>query len=186
VHEDQHGERERTEARQVTTDGRDEEFEDFYRVTWTRMFRVAYGVAGDRLLAEDALQTAYAKAYAGWSRVQAAERPEAYVCRMAVNEVLSALRRPWHRSERPHEDPVLEPAPSHESATVERDALWRAVCALPPRQRAVVVLRYYEQLSEAEIATTLDCSRGTVKSQASAALTRLRSLEPALLAGDLA
>jgi RNA polymerase sigma-70 factor (sigma-E family) len=169
----------------VRAERRDQEFEDFYRSTWARMFRVAYGVAGDRLLAEDALQTAYAKAYTGWARVQAAERPEAYVRRMAVNEVLSVLRRPWHRSERPHEDPVPEPVPSHETVTVERDALWRAVCALPPRQRAVVVLRYYEQLSEAEIADALRCSRGTVKSQAHAALATLRSHDLAALAGDL-
>jgi RNA polymerase sigma-70 factor (sigma-E family) len=182
VHEDVHGSRNQSGGHDVT--GWDAEFEDFYRATWARMFRVAYGVAGDRLLAEDALQAAYAKAYAGWSRVQAAERPEAYVCRMAVNEVLSALRRPWHRSERPHEDPVPEPAPSHETATVERDALWRAVCALPPRQRAVVVLRYYEQLSEAEIAQVLQCSRGTVKSQAHAALATLRSHDLAVPAGD--
>ena len=164
---------------------RDEEFEDFYRATWTHLFRVAYGVAGDRTLAEDALQTAYAKAFAGWRRVQAAENPEAYVCRMAVNEVLNVLRRPWTRAERPTDEVPATAAPSHEGATVERDAVWRAVQALAPRQRAVVVLRYYEGMSEAEIARTLGCSPGTVKSQAHAALANLRTHDLALFpAGD--
>ncbi len=171
----------------MTGGSRDAEFEEFYRTTWTHLFRVAYGVAGDRSLAEDALQSAYAKAYAGWARVQAAERPEAYVCRMAVNEVLSVLRRPWFRAERATDDPQPGATPSHESRTVEHDAVWRAVRALAPRQRAVIVLRYYEGLSEAEIARTLGCSRGTVKSQAHAALATLRTHDLAVLpAGDLA
>ena len=171
----------------MTGGRRDAEFEEFYRTTWAHLFRVAYGVAGDRSLAEDALQSAYAKAYAGWSRVQAAERPEAYVCRMAVNEVLTVLRRPWFRAERSTDDPQPGATPSHEGETVERDAVWRAVQTLAPRQRAVIVLRYYEGLSEAEIARTLGCSPGTVKSQAHAALATLRTHDLAVLpAGDLA
>ncbi len=155
----------------------DAEFAEFFRATWPRLFRTTYGVAGERLLAEDALQTAFAKAYTSWSRVQAADHPEAYVRRMAVNEVLNVLRRPWFRAERSAEvaeHPGVAGHPSPESDTVERDALWRAVCALPPRQRAVVVLRYYEDMSEAEIAEVLGCSRGTVKSTASSALAKLR------------
>ena len=163
-----------TEGMPVAHSTRDAEFADFFRATWPRLFRTTYGVAGDRLLAEDALQGAFAKAYASWERVRAADHPEAYVRRMAVNEVLGVVRRPWFRVERSTDGPEPPPLPSAEQRTVDRDALWRAVCALPPRQRAVVVLRYYEDLSEVEIADVLGCSRGTVKSNASSALAKLR------------
>ncbi len=101
--------------------------------------------------------------------------PEAYVRRMVVNEIIGSRRHGWRRRERPHE--LVEPpgaSPSPETGVVERDAVWAAVRALPVRQRAVIVLRYYEDLSEQEIADALGCSRGTVKSQASAALASLR------------
>ena len=166
-----------TERMPVAHSTRDTEFAEFFRATWPRLFRTTYAVAGDRLLAEDSLQAAFAKAYSSWSRVQAADHPEAYVRRMAVNEVLGVLRRPWFRSERSTDTPEPVPLPSAEERTVDRDALWRAVCSLPPRQRAVVVLRYYEDLSEAEIADVLGCSRGTVKSTASNALANLRVLD---------
>ncbi len=158
----------------------DEEFATFYGDTWTRLFRTTYAVAGQRSLAEDALQSAFAKAYGQWDRIRSAEHPEAYVRRMAVNEVLSTFRRPWFRAERSGDPPDSRHTVSHEKSAVDREALWRAVKALPPRQRAVVVLRYYEDLSEAEIAAVLGCSRGTVKSQASDALRRLRVSDPEL------
>jgi RNA polymerase sigma-70 factor (sigma-E family) len=163
-----------TERTPVPPPDRDAEFAEFFVATWPRLFRTTYGVAGDRNLAEDALQSAFAKAYTSWHRVKAAQHPEAYVRRMAVNEVLSTLRRPWFRAEHPSEIPERTGLPSPEDSTVDRDAVWRAVCSLPPRQRAVVVLRYYEDLSEAEIAEVLGCSRGTVKSTASHALANLR------------
>jgi len=175
-----------TERKPVPQPDRDVQFAEFFRATWPRLFRTTYAVAGDRVLAEDALQTAFAKAYTSWQRVQAAQHPEAYVRRMAVNEVLSVLRRPWYRAERSTAEPEPQPLPSGEDRTVERDAVWHAVCGLPPRQRAVVVLRYYEDLSEAEIADVLGCSRGTVKSTASRALANLRvqELDPTTT-GDL-
>lgn len=150
-------------------------FEEFFHATWARLFRTTYAVAGDRAGAEDALQAAYAKAFSTWRRISATEHPEAYVRRMAVNEVLGTRRRPAFRRER-YVDAEPDPAPSPEPTLADRDAVWRAASALPPRQRAVVVLRYYEDLSEAEIAEVLGCSRGTVKSQASDALARLRAL----------
>ena len=165
------------ERKPVPLPDRDVAFEEFFRATWPRLFRTTYAVAGDRVLAEDALQTAFAKAYTSWHRVQAADHPEAYVRRMAVNEVLSVLRRPWFRAERSTEAPEPKPLPSGEDRAVDRDAVWRAVCSLPPRQRAVVVLRYYEDLSEAEIADVLGCTRGTVKSTASNALAKLRVMD---------
>jgi RNA polymerase sigma-70 factor (sigma-E family) len=151
------------------------EFAEVFAVLWPRLFRMAVAVAGDRGAAEDAVQTAFAKAYAGWSRVRRADHVEAYLRRMVVNEILGARRSGWFRRERPHED--ADPgrvALAHDDAVAERDAVWTAVQALPVRQRAVIVLRYYEDLSEEQIAATLGCSRGTVKSQASAALANLR------------
>jgi RNA polymerase sigma factor (sigma-70 family) len=89
--------------------------------------------------------------------------------------VVDTRRHGFGRRERPQEivDPAVAVA-SHEADVVRRDALWEAVLALPRRQRAVIVLRYYEDLTEAAIAEALGCSRGTVKSQASAALSALR------------
>jgi RNA polymerase sigma-70 factor (sigma-E family) len=164
------------EAVVVASPEDDAEFADFFVATWPRLFRTTYAIAGDRESAEDALQSAYAKAYAAWHRVRAADAPAAYVRRMAVNEVTNVRRRSWWRAERPYaEPPEPPPAPSPESGAGDRDAVWTAVRALPPRQRAVIVLRYYEDLSEGEIADVLGCSRGTVKSQASHALRTLRA-----------
>lgn len=154
---------------------RDTDFTSFFETAWPRLFRTALAITGDRGSAEDALQTSFAKVYASWSRVSSADHPEAYVRRMLVNEIIGSRRHGWWRRERPYSD--VEPAtvsPSPEAGVVDRDVLWAAVQQLPVRQRAVVVLRYYEDLSEAEIAETLGCSRGTVKSQASAALANLR------------
>ena len=114
------------------------------------------------------------------------EHPEAYVRRIVVNEILGTRRRGWWQRERPHESPEPPGAElSPELGVVERDAVWSAVGSLPPRQRAVIVLRYYEDLSEEQIADVLGCSRGTVKSQASAALTNLRRHAATLSIGEL-
>jgi len=160
----------------------EQEFAELFRASWPRLFRLAYAVSGDRVAAEDDLQNAFAKVYAQWGRVQRAQSPEAYVRRMVLNEVLGGRRSGFRKRERPHS--TVEPAGavvSPEDGVVERDAIWAAVRALPPRQRAVVVLRYYEDLSEMEIADALGCSRGTVKSQASAALASLRRSAPGLV-----
>jgi RNA polymerase sigma-70 factor (sigma-E family) len=151
------------------------EFAELFAALWPRLYRMAVAVAGDRGAAEDAVQAAFAKAYAAWPRVRRADHVEAYLRRMVVNEILGARRAGWFRRERPHEN--VDPgrvALAHDDAVAERDAVWVAVQALPTRQRAVIVLRYYEDLSEEQIATALGCSRGTVKSQASAALANLR------------
>ena len=160
----------------------EQEFAELFRASWARLYRLAFAVSGDRAAAEDDLQNAFAKIYAQWGRVQRADHPEAYVRRMVLNEVLGGRRSGFLKRERPH--PAVEPpgsVASPEAAVVVHDAIWSAVRALPPRQRAVVVLRYYEDLSEVEIAEALGCSRGTVKSQASAALAALRRTAPDLV-----
>jgi RNA polymerase sigma-70 factor (sigma-E family) len=155
------------------------EFAEFFAATWPRLFRAALAMTGDVGHAEDALQSAYAKAYASWNRVRGADHPEAYVRRMAVNEVLGVRRRAWWRGERGHHATGAPPEPARAGSPptegiLDRDEMWTALQALPPRQRAVLVLRYYEDLSEQQTAAALGCSVGTVKSQASTALASLR------------
>lgn len=153
----------------------EEEFAEFFRASWSKLYRVALAVSGDARAAEDDLQVAFAKVYASWGRVRRADHPEAYVRRIVLNQVLGSRRYGFARHERPHDSVGDDRAvASPESGIVERDAVWAAVQTLAPRQRAVVVLRYYEDLSEAEIAEALGCSRGTVKSQAANALATLR------------
>lgn len=155
------------------------EFEDFTTATSPRLFRAAYAITRDHHLAEDAVQSALVKAYARWARVSRSDQPEAYVRRMVVNEVLSWRRRKSSTELPTDVPPVDDPrraATGHDTALAESDAMWQALGQLAPRQRAVVVLRYYEHLSEAEIADTLGVRPGTVKSQCAAALVRLRLL----------
>ena len=153
----------------------DLEFAEFFTATWPRLYRTALAIVGDAAAAEDAVQSAFARVYASWRRVSSADHPEAYVRRMVVNEILSGRRHGWGRRERPSEsvDPLTS-VDSPEHRVVTHGSLWPAIRQLPVRQRAVIVLRYYEDLSEREIATVLGCSPGTVKSQASAALANLR------------
>ncbi len=151
------------------------EYDDVYAALWPRLVRTAYAVAGDRGLAEDAVQTAFAKAYRSWRRISRMTAPEAYLRRMVVNEVLNDRRLARHRHELPSAEPPEEATPIPVEPALAHDEMWRAVSTLPPRQRAVLVLRYYEDLSEQQIADALGCRPGTVKSQASAALAALRT-----------
>ncbi len=151
------------------------EFEEFVAAVSPRLHRAAYAITRDHHHAEDAVQAALGKAYARWKRVVKTDHPEAYVRRMVVNEVLSWRRR-RSSSERPSERTPETAVAGHEAAYAESDAVWQALGRLAPRQRAVIVLRYYEQLSEAEIAEALGVRPGTVKSQASAAMGHLRAL----------
>jgi RNA polymerase sigma-70 factor (sigma-E family) len=150
------------------------DFAEFYASEWPRLFRLAYAICADAGQAEDAVQSAFARAYASWRRVRAAQVPSAYVRRMVVNEVLGVRRRGWWRLERSGHLPEVEGGASSDQEVVDRAELWEGLLSLAPRQRAVLVLRYYEDLSEEQIAEALGCSRGTVKSQASDALRALR------------
>lgn len=154
--------------------GDDDGFREFVTARSPALLRTAYLLLGDRALAEDLLQTALVKAHRHWGRVTASGSPEGYVRRIMVNE-----RRTWWRRNPGRELVGTVPdraGPDESSALAERDAVWRAVLALPPRTRAVLVLRFWEDLSEAEIAATLGCSVGTVKSQASRGLRRLQEV----------
>ncbi|NYD56182.1 RNA polymerase sigma-70 factor (sigma-E family) [Nocardioides marinisabuli] len=157
---------------------RDAEFTEYLAARQAALLRTAYLVCGDRHQAEDVLQTALAKLYLSWDEVRDRGAVDAYVRRIIVNETTSAWRRPWHRRERPT-DQVPETTAHHDTYDEGRSAaLWEVVRSLPPKARAVVVLRYYEQLSEAETAETLGISTGTVKSQTSRAMSMLRERTP--------
>lgn len=150
------------------------EFREFMLGRWPSLVRFAYGLTGDRGHAEDLAQTALAKAYASWPRVSRADDPDAYVRRILVNANNSRFRkrRVDERSGTHLPDaPVADPA--HDVA--ERSALLAALMELPPKQRAVVLLRYWDGLTETQVAAVLGCSVGNVKSQASRALAKLRT-----------
>lgn len=154
---------------------RDADFVEFVRARRARLFRTAYLLCGDRELAEDIVQTTLAKLYPRWDRVRRTTAVDAYVRRMVVNAHLDEVRRPWRRREHVIDQLTDRAAPSS-SGPEDDDALWRALRGLAPRQRRVVVLRHYWGLSVEETAADLGISTGTVKSQTSAALSRLRVL----------
>jgi RNA polymerase sigma-70 factor (sigma-E family) len=152
------------------------DFHDFVVSRSPALLGTAYLLTGDRHRAEDLLQSALAKALRHWSRIRAQGTAEPYVRRILLNE-----HRSWWRSARNREVPLAELPdrvdPGGDPAGFsDRDAVWRALGQLPPRTRAVLVLRYWEDRSEAETAELLDCSAGTVKSLASRGLRRLAAV----------
>ena len=151
----------------------DQDFAEFVGACWSSLYRLAYLLAGSPSGAEDLLQTTLEKAYVRWARIRQLDHPEAYVRRMLANTAASSGRRAW-RGERPSDRLPERADASDEMPMLDRALLWPLVCALPARQRAVIVLRYYEDLTEAQIAEVLGCAPGTVKSQASAAMSTLR------------
>jgi RNA polymerase sigma-70 factor (sigma-E family) len=155
------------------------EFSEYMAARQPSLLRTAYLLTGDRHTAEDLVQTALAKLYLSWDRVQNHESVDGYVRRILVNEHNSLWRRPWKRRERVTAE-LPEEVSSGSGTTGHDPDLWALVQTLPAKQRAAVVLRYYEELSEAETAAVLGVSVGTVKSQTSRALAALRTR-----AGDL-
>jgi RNA polymerase sigma-70 factor (sigma-E family) len=154
-------------------------FSEFMHARWSALFRTAYLLAGDRHDAEDLLQDALAKTCIRWRRIRDKAAADAYVRRIMVHD---AGRR-WRRSRQERPSDVL-PDAGDDGGLIRREAhldLWPHIRALPPRMRAVLVLRYYEDLSEAATARELGCSIGSVKSQAHHAIKRLRAAlgEPA-------
>lgn len=149
-------------------------FEEYAGAAWPSLYRYAYLLTGNHADAEDIAQQTLLKAYRSWSRVERSDSPPAYLRQILTNTYLSQ-RRPKAR----HLELLTDAPPEtgHRTAAGPEDrlALWPHVKSLPPRQRAVIVLRYYEDLSEQEIADVLGCSRGNVKSTAHHALRSLRA-----------
>lgn len=154
------------------------EFREYVAGRWKWLVQAAVLLTGDPWHAEDLAQTALVRVFGSWSRVRAADDMDAYTMRILINQNKNRFRR-----RRVVEDLTAAP-PEYEgrggggdptSRSDQRADLMAALASLPKRQRQVVVLRYWEDYSEAQTARILGCSVGTVKSQASKALAKLRN-----------
>ena len=158
---------------------RDDAVSDLFDQHYAPLCRLAYVILGDAALAEEIVMDALLKTFTGWGRLRDTERADAYLTRAVVNLCRSKIRRKviearvnatvHHRDER--KAPDWEPE-RHETSRL----VWQRVTELPERQRACVVLRYYQDLPEAEIADIMECSVGTVKSQLSKARAKLEGI----------
>lgn len=149
-------------------------FREFVAARSPALVRHAWLLTGDQGAAEDLVQTALVKTWSRWDRVVRQDAPEAYVRRVILSSFLSGRRRRW-RGEVPTGELPERPSPYDAFGEADlRRAVHQALGLLPARQRAVVVLRYVEDLSEAQTAQLLGCAVGTVKSQAAKALAALR------------
>ncbi|MGW1591385.1 SigE family RNA polymerase sigma factor [Streptomyces sp. NPDC002386] len=157
----------------------EESFREFVAGRSTALLRTAVLLTGgDRHAAEDLLQTALVKAAGRWSRI---DEPEAYVRRVLYRQQISRWRSAWRRREVVVAEPPEAGAAADGSGAAElRLVLRTALSRLTPRQRTVLVLRYFEDLPEADVARLLGCSVGTVRSTTHRSLARLRALAPEL------
>ncbi len=149
------------------------EFADFVAARSGALMRVAYLLTGDQHAAEDLLQTSLTKAAARWGRIHTS--PEAYVRQVMYREQVSGWRRRARRRETTMADVPDQAAAAADISAETRLSVQQALRALPARKRAVLVLRYFEDLPEAQVASILGCSVGTVRSQTHKAITQLRA-----------
>jgi RNA polymerase sigma-70 factor (sigma-E family) len=149
------------------------DFTEFMHARWSSLFRTAYLLTGNPHDAEELLQDALARTCVKWRGIRDKGAADGYVRRILVHEA----SRGWRRRAREQVTDEV-PLPGSGGGLVEHETrldVWREICLLPPRMRAVLVLRYYEDLTETDTAAVLGCSVGTVKSQSHAAIKRLRS-----------
>jgi len=163
------------------------DFDEFVIDRLPALVRYAIALTGSHELGEDLVQDAMIKAHSKWRRISQLDRPDLYVKRIVTNEFLCMRRRravrtlglePRHLDHAPDDGP-----PSHEQTAAERNAMWTEMSRLPRQQRAVLVLRFFEDLSERDTAQVLGVGIGTVKSTTSRALAKLR-LHPSLHQDD--
>jgi RNA polymerase sigma-70 factor (ECF subfamily) len=155
----------------------DRDFRDYVVARTPALLRTAYLLTGDRGEAEDLLQEALFRLSRAWRRVNESMSLDAYVRRTMVNLCISRWRRRRLRTL------TVAAVPERWGADIadhvlDRDEIWRALSAVPPRMRAVLVLRFYEDLSEVDTAAVLGCAVGTVKSQTARGLVKLRNALP--------
>ncbi|MGN9907447.1 SigE family RNA polymerase sigma factor [Phytohabitans sp. LJ34] len=149
-------------------------FREFATARMASLRSLAYVTCGDWYAAEDAVANALARLYPRWGRL---ERPDLYAQTMVFRAAIDETRRPWWRRERPAGDVLPDvPRPDPAESTDERLRVRAALMTVPPRQRAVLFLRYFQDLSVDETAEVLGCSGGTVKSQTQHGLARLRAV----------
>jgi RNA polymerase sigma-70 factor (sigma-E family) len=155
-------------------------YEEFVNSRLPALLRYALMLSGDPHTAADIVQETMIRVHIKWRQVTRAEAPERYVRRMLTNVYLDWQRGSWLRRVTlravPDEPP---PSPDHAERSAERDHVWALLAGLPRRQRAALVLRYYEGLADQEIADVLGCAVGTVRGHISRALATLRAATPA-------
>ncbi|MEZ5091188.1 SigE family RNA polymerase sigma factor [Nocardioides sp.] len=151
------------------------DFEAYVRASERKHQRLAFLLTGDLAAAEDLVQSAYARLYPRWDKVRTYDAPDAYLRKVMVSVRTSWWRRHKNREWATDELPELSGAADHGADVVESQALLGALRSLPDRQRAAVVLRHWCDLSEAETASIMGCSLGTVKSNTSKGLAHLRA-----------
>jgi RNA polymerase sigma-70 factor (sigma-E family) len=151
-----------------------EEFRAYVAARGAALLRTAVLITGDRGLAEDLVQTALIRTYGAWGRIRRREAVDAYTRRVMVTTYVNWWHRKW-RGEMPTDSVPERPAADAFTQVEDGLSLRDALARLPRRMRAVVVLRYYDDLPDPEIAAILGCSTGTVRSQAARALAKLRS-----------
>ncbi|GAA4582787.1 SigE family RNA polymerase sigma factor [Planotetraspora phitsanulokensis] len=147
------------------------DFAEYVAHRHDRLCRTAYLLTRDWAVAEDLVQTSLAKAWAVWRRIEG--DPDRYVYRIIVNTHTSWWRRRWRR-EVPTDEVPERSEHDFSGTVVDRDTLWAAIGSLSKRQRTVIVLHYFDELTMQQVADTLGCSLGTVKTQLSRGLARLR------------
>lgn len=160
----------------------EESFLVYVRERVAALSRIAFLLTGDRHLAEDLVQDTLLRVVGRWARVAAGGDPDAYVRRILYHQHVTAWRRHRGRTVHVARPPELA-GPDEAGAVTDSVAVRAALARLAPKQRAVIVLRYFEDLTEAQTADVLGCRVGTVKSQTRDALARLRQIAPGLLGG---
>jgi len=152
-------------------------YEEFVDSRLPALLRYALMLTGDRSTAEDLVQETMVRLQLNWRRVARTDTPDGYVRRMLTNQFIDLRRGSWLRRVllRPEPDSSFPAAHDHAQESAERDQMWELLGTLPRRQRAALVLRYYEDLPDADIAEVLGCAVGTVRSSISRALSTLRT-----------
>jgi RNA polymerase sigma-70 factor (sigma-E family) len=153
----------------------DDSFREYIGVRLDPLRRTAFLICGDWHSADDVVSTAITKVYQDWHRISQMDNPDAYLRRVLVNTWLMERRRPWRRERSVPDLPPVAGQPGDDRSVHERLSLLKHLTALPPRQRAAVVLRFYCDLSVEQTAQVLQCNPGTVKSQVARALVTLRA-----------
>ena len=154
------------------SDDREAEFTAYVRARQRRFVRFAYLLTGDPHSAEDLVQSAFAKVYRKWDSIHGS--PDAYVRQTIINEHNSWWRRTWRHKEVTGSDLITYADPPAPADRYTDNDLHTHIRNLPTQQRAAIILRYYEDLTEAQTADAMGCAVGTVKSQVSAGLSKLR------------
>ena len=151
-------------------------FAEFVTARSGALQRAAYLMVGDVGLAQDLVQEALTKTYVAWPRLRDGANAEAYTRKVITNTAITWFRRKGWYGEQPAAELPDHGSAGHADDVAARTSLMAALAQLPPRQRAAIVLRFYDDLTEAQTAAAMECAVGTVKSQVSAGLAKLRAL----------